>query len=245
MKISKEHVNKFKHIKTFCFKKTKFPKLDNWKRMTSNEIWQDFFGQIIVIGGAEAAQRFYKRPDLLKLISYRRLSNLNNATQIKKAINYVLREVGSRYACKDIKRCKKTQALAHDLKILQGFKEGPKGLLKRVAQFTGPNATKRRIKYFMKIFKGGSIQSKSARDFLMEHGLIRDAVAIDIRIQNILKKVGIRLPKGFQTTPKVYDYLEAEILNKVCKPLKLTGMQFDRMLFQNYDEIKKMRFKAE
>lgn len=245
MRISKEHLNKFKQIKTLCFKTTKFPKIDNWKRMTSNEIWLDLFAQIIVIGGAAAAQRFYDRTELQRLVSYRRLSSLEDMMQIKKAINHALRVVGSRYACKDVSRCKKTQALTHDLKILQAFKEGPRGLLKRVAEFSGPYATKRRIKYFMKIFKGGSVQSKSARDFLMEHGLIKDAVAIDIRIQNILRKVGIRVPKGLQNSPKIYDYVEEEILNKICKPLRLTGMELDRMLFQNYDKIKEMKFKRE
>jgi hypothetical protein len=63
-------------------------------------------------------------------------------------------------------------------------------------------------------------------------------------IREEVKDVGIRLPKGFRTTPKVYDYLEAKILNKICKPLRLTGMQFDRMLFQNYDKIMEMKFKA-
>jgi uncharacterized protein YajQ (UPF0234 family) len=243
MKISKEHVNKFKQIKALCFKKTKFPKANNWKRMASNEIWLDFIRQIIVIGGAAAAQRFSDRADLQKLVSYGRLSSLEDRMEIKKAINHALREVGSRYACKDIRRCKKTHALVHDLKILQGFKGGPKGLLKRVAEFTGTNATKRRIKYFMKIFKGGSIQSKSTRDFLMGHGLIKDAVAIDIRIQNILRKVGIRVPKGVQSKPNIYDYAETEILNKICKPLQLSGVELDRMLFQNYDKIMEMKFK--
>ncbi|HVP77429.1 MAG TPA: hypothetical protein VMV04_06000 [Thermodesulfobacteriota bacterium] len=243
MKISKEHIDKFRQIKALCFEGTKFPKVDNWKAMTSNEIWLDFVAQIIVIGGSAAAQRFYDRADLQKLISYRGLLSLENTMEIKKAINHALREVGSRYACKDIRRCKKTHALAHDLKILEGFKGGPKGFLKGVAEFTGANATKRKIRYFMKIFKGGSIQSKSTRDFLMEHGLIKDAVAIDIRIQNVLKKVGIRVPEGVQSKPNIYDHVETEILNKICEPLKLSGVELDRMLFQNYAKILEMKFK--
>jgi hypothetical protein len=40
-----------------------------------------------------------------------------------------------------------------------------------------------------------------------------------------------------------YDEIEQEILENICKPIGLSGIQFDRMLYQNYDEIMKMKFK--
>jgi len=36
----------------------------------------------------------------------------------------------------------------------------------------------------------------------------------------------------------VYKRQEEELLLKVCKPLNLSGIEFDRMIYQNYKEIK-------
>jgi thermostable 8-oxoguanine DNA glycosylase len=84
------------------------------------------------------------------------------------------------------------------------------------------------------------IKSKSARDFLMDLGLVRDAIAIDVRMQNVLKKIGINIPEGIKSNPKLYDKVEEELLLKVCKPLNLSGVEFDRMIYNNYDKIKEM-----
>jgi hypothetical protein len=87
------------------------------------------------------------------------------------------------------------------------------------------------------------IKSKGARDFLMDLGLVRDAIALDARIQNVLEKIiGIEIPKDLlekiKNNSKLYDEVEEELLLKVCKPLNLSGIEFDRMIYQNYKEIK-------
>jgi hypothetical protein len=97
---------------------------------------------------------------------------------------------------------------------------------------------KRKFKYVMSKFK--YIKSKGARDFLMDLGLVRDAIAIDVRMQNVLKKIGINIPEGIKSNPKLYDKVEEELLSKVCKPLNLSGVEFDKMIYNNYDEIMKM-----
>jgi thermostable 8-oxoguanine DNA glycosylase len=86
------------------------------------------------------------------------------------------------------------------------------------------------------------IKSKGARDFLMDLGLVRDAIAIDVRMQNVLKKIGINIPEGIKSNPKLYDKVEEELLSKVCKPLNLSGVEFDRMIYNNYKDIMKMNF---
>ena len=75
----------------------------------------------------------------------------------------------------------------------------------------------------------------------MEAGLVRNAIALDVRIQNVLKKIGIKIPKGLETNPKLYNEVEKDVLLKICKPLGLLGIQFDRMLYQNYENIKKIK----
>jgi len=241
MNITKEHIDKLKLIKQTSFKRTYVPKPNNWRGWSNNHIWHHLISQVIVVGGSAPADKFSKNFQLKKFVSYNRLLKIKDENRLEKDINYVLRAVGTRYASKSVKRCRKTQALAHNLKVLSGWKDGPKGLLRRISEFKGPNESKRKIKYLMKIFE--FIQSKSARDFLMGLGLVRDAIALDVRIQNVLReKVGIKVPKGLENNSKLYDNVETELLSKVCKPLKLSGVQFDRMVYQNYDEIMKMEF---
>lgn len=177
---------------------------------------------------------------LKKEVSYENLIQIEHKGELRNKINKVLRAIGTRYASSDVSKCRKTNALVHNLMILKSFKGGPKGLLKRLSAFEGKNGDKRKIKYFMRIFR--FIQSKSARDNLMTLGVVRNAIALDIRIQNIFKKMGIHIPKGFENNPKLYDEIEEDILTKICNPLGLLGVQFDRLLYQNYKEIMKMNF---
>jgi hypothetical protein len=240
--IPKEQIPKalkqFEKIKQQFLQKTKVPKENNWKSWTNNDIWLHLITQVIVVGSSAPAHKFEENPKLQEQVSYEKLIELADKKEIEIAINRVLRAVGTRYASSDISKCRKTQALAHNLKILKSLKEGPRGLLKRISEFEGKNSDIRKIKYLMKIFK--YIQSKSARDYLMELGLVKNAIALDIRVKTILEKLSIKIPKGFENNPKLYDQIEKEILNSICKPLNLSGVELDRMLYQNYNDITKM-----
>jgi len=238
--IKEEHLDRFKEIKKQFFAKTKVPEENNWKFWTNDEIWLHIFEQVIVVGSSKPAEKFSKDAKLRSQVSYEKLVKKREDEDLKKEINYVLRSVGARYASSNVSKCRKTNALAHNFKVLKSFNDGPKGLLKRVSELEGPYADKRKIKYLMRIFK--YIQSKSARDFLMELGIVRDAVALDIRVQNIFAKIGVRIPRGFVSDPKLYDEIEKDILEKVCKYLKMSGVEFDRMLYQNYSNIMNMNF---
>jgi len=240
LEIKKEHLQRFEQIKKQFFEKTEVPKENNWKQWTNDEIWLHIFEQVIVVGNSKPAERFNKDAKLRNQVSYEKLAKIREDDELKKEINHVLRLVGARYASSNISKCRKTNALAHNLRVLKSFNDGPKGLLRRLSEFEGPYADKRKIKYLMKIFK--YMQSKSARDFLMELGIVRDAIALDIRVQNIFAKVRVQIPKGFEANPKLYDQIEKDMLEKVCKPLNLSGVEFDRMLYQNYKNIISMNF---
>jgi hypothetical protein len=80
------------------------------------------------------------------------------------------------------------------------------------------------------------IKNKGARDLLMELGLVKDAIALDVRIKNIFGKLGISTPKTFSNL-RIYDQVESDILTKICKPLNFTGVELDRILYQNYAAI--------
>ena len=238
--INKNHIEKFEEIKKKFFFKTEVPKENNWKQRANNNIWLGLITQVIVVGGSAPADKFDKDEEIKNEVSYENLVKVDNKDELKKKINKVLRAVGTRYASSDISKCRKTNALVHNLMVLKNIKGGPKGLLKRLSEFEGNNGDKRKIKYFMKIFR--FIQSKSARDNLMSLGLVKNAVALDVRIQNVFKKVCIQLPKGFENNSKLYDEIEKDILTKICQPLGLYGIQFDRMLYQNYKEIMELKF---
>jgi len=238
LKMNEDHLKRFERIRERFLSKTKVPEENNWKSWTNNEIWSHMISQVIVVGGSAPANRFEKNPQLQEQVSYENLLKMDDKKELEKIINRVLRAVGTRYASSDISKCRKTRALVHNFGIMKSFEAGPKGLLERLLKFEGINSDKRKIKYLMKIFK--FIQSKSARDYLMELGLVRNAIALDIRIQNILKEIGIDIPEGLENSPELYDSIEQKLLMQICKPLGLLGIEFDRMLYQNYKAIMEM-----
>lgn len=233
LEIDETHLEKFEWIKNSFLSKTIMPEENKWKSLTSNEIWLKLFTQITVVGSSAPAKKFSNNPKLQNQVSYEKLMQIEDREELEKRINRVLRVIGTRYASSDISKCRKTNALAYNLKILS-LEDGPKGLLNKLSELD-LSGDIGKIKYLMKTLQ--YIQSKSARDFLMELGLVRNAIALDIRIQKILNEVGIELPKGFASNPKLYDEVEKDILLKICKPLGLLGVQLDRMLYQNYEEI--------
>lgn len=238
LEIDKRHLKRFQEIKKLFYFKTKIPVENNWKTWTNNDIWLHMVAQVIGVGGSKPAEKFEKDTKLKSEVAYEKLMQIKEKEERKKTINQVLRAVGTRFASSKISKCKKTDALVHNFKVLMNFKGGPKGLLRRLSDFRGSNADKRRIKYVMKIFS--YIKSKGARDYLMELGLVKDAIALDIRIQNIFNKIGIMIPKGFENNPKLYDEIESDILMKICKPIGISGIELDRILYQNYNDIVKM-----
>ena len=155
-------------------------------------------------------------------IAFENLLRIEDPNLIKKTINHVLRAVGTRYASKNLSKCAKTKALVHNFNFLSKFEGGPKGFLKYISEIENE---KQRIGYVKKNLR--YLQNKGARDFLMELGLVRNSIAIDSRIQTILNKMGIEIPIDSLGNPTLYDKIQTELLEKVCKPLKISGIEFD------------------
>lgn len=236
LNIEEEHIRIFEKIKKQFLPKTKVPKEDNWRSKTNNEIWLGMVKQVIVVGNSKPSTKFEQNAELKNLVSYEELVKIEDQEEIKRIINRVLRAVGTRYASSDFSKCKKTGSLAHNLRMLKSS-DGIKGLVKRLSDIKGEDAERRRIERMMR-FK--YIKNKCSRDFLMELGLVRNAVGLDDRIQKIFGKVGIELPKGCISNRNLYNEIEKDILTGICEPLNLLGVEFDRMLYQNKDDIMKM-----
>jgi hypothetical protein len=236
LNITRDHLAKLELIKQKFLGKTCLPEPDKWKGLCNNQIWIKVIGQVMLVGSSLPEKKFSDQ--LKQKVSYEQLLKIkDDENQLKKVIHEVLRAVKTRYASASVEKCRKTKALVHNFKVLSEYKDGPKGFLEEISKLS---TDKEKIKYVMSKFK--YIKSKSARDFLMDLGLVRDAIALDVRMQNVLKKIGISIPEGIKSNPKLYDMVEEELLSKVCKPLNLSGVEFDKMIYNNYDEIMKMNF---
>ena len=234
LNITRDYLAKLELIKQKFLGKTCLPKPDNWKDLCNNQIWLKVIGQVMLVGSSLPEKKFSDQ--LKEKVSYDQLLKIkDDENQLKKVIHEILRAVKTRYASASVEKCRKTKALVHNFKVLSEYKDGPKGFLKEISKLS---TDKEKIKYVMSKFK--YIKSKGARDFLMDLGLVRDAIAIDVRMQNVLRKIGISIPEGIKNNLKLYDKVEEELLLKVCKPLNLSGVEFDKMIYQNYDKIMKM-----
>lgn len=221
---------------------TTFPKKNNWQSDDNRNLWLNIVGQVMVVGGSAGYGRFLERKDLQKQIGFNRLKSLTEY-QLRITINTVLREAGVRYAQKNPDKCHKTSALVHNYQFIRNFRGGFKGLLKQLADIKGPDAEHQRVEYLMRYLK--FIKNKSARDFLMERGVNKKTIAIDIRIKNTFEHFGVKFPSQTQLARNsVYRPIEQEIIQKVCRPLGVVPMKFDRILYQNYDRIVEKKRKS-
>lgn len=237
LEIGDEHLARFNEIRKRFMDGITLPEEANWKSLSDNDIWLYMVEQVIVVGSSSPASKFREDDHLRRLISYEELLRIDDENEVGRRIHLVLRAVGSRYSCSDINRCKKTKALTHNFGRLRGFEGGPRGLLKFLSETNGKSE---RIRFLMRNFQ--FMGSKNARDFLMGLGLLRDAVALDARLKNVFAKMGIELPRGFESNPRLYDEVEKDILEKICSPLGLSGVELDRLFYQNYREITRMNF---
>jgi len=236
LQISEKHLEKFRQIEQHFRSGTKVPEKNKWQSLKNNDIWLHIFAQVMVVQGSKPYEKFDKRVDLKRKVAFDSLMEVEDYREVKNRVNEVLRAVGTRYASSDISKCRKTEALAHNLKVLKGFEGGPKGLLRELSRFS---SDKQKIDCLMHSLK--YIKNKGARDLLMELGLVRNAIAFDTRIRNVLHKIGIETPERFETSSKLYDEVENDIISKICVPLGISGIELDRMLYQNYEEIMKMK----
>ncbi|MGD0071589.1 MAG: hypothetical protein ABSB71_08535 [Candidatus Bathyarchaeia archaeon] len=234
LEITEKQLEIFRQIKKAYIDKSKFPEKGNWEHLSNNDIWLHIFTQVMVVGRSTPYQKLSTNPMLKNEISYENLSRVMDQTDLEKKINHVLLAVGTRYASSDISKCLKTKALVYNFKALHSAYGDPQSFLKKIMEL---GDDQQRISFVIKSFM--FIKNKGARDLLMELGIVEDSIAIDVRVQNVLKRFGIEVPQGFQNNPKLYGEIESGIIEKICKPLGLRGVELDRLIYQNYDAIMK------
>lgn len=236
MKVTKRQIRNFENIIKDYSRKTTYPQRDAWKDKSNNELWLWLVAQVMVVGGVAGNARFQSRSDLKRKMAFRKLKSFKGEASLRRHINAVLREAGIRYASSDWRKCHKSKALAHNYKFICEFKGGFKGLLRTLTLIDGRDAEHQRVAFIVEHFK--YVKNKSARDFLMSMGINFKTLALDIRIQNIFKHYGIEFPNQNSLARKsVYDKTEKEIIEKICTPLNIKPVKFDRILFQNYERI--------
>lgn len=234
--IRENHVKEFRLIIEVYQRLTTLPERHNWQWLSEDALWKTLIGQVLVVGSAASKQRFEARADLQHFISLRELGRLKREESLKKRLHYTLRAVGSRYAAKELQSCKKTHALFENYMFLKQQRQGFKTVLRRLERIGGKERELRRVAYLMEHFQFFS--SKSARDLLMTLGVNEQTIAIDIRIQNVFQCLRIAFPSTEQLgKPEIYDDTERQILEKICRPLDVVPLRFDRTLFQHYRRI--------
>jgi hypothetical protein len=75
---------------------------------------------------------------------------------------------------------------------------------------------------------------KRSRDTLIELRLAENCMALDGRIYGVLEGAGVKV-----SPDDIFRYVENELIQKVAKPLGVSGGELDRILFKNYDHILK------
>ena len=120
--------------------------------------------------------------------------------------------------------------------FLKEHKRGYKGILQQLYRMQGERAECERVEYLKQHLK--FLKDKSARDLLMNLGMNRSTLAIDIRMQNIFKHLKVDFPDVKALAKKgVYDEIEQLIIKMVCIPLHIEPLVFDRILYQHYEKI--------
>lgn len=221
-------------VKTFGAK-ADIPKRHAWRRLSDDDIWRRFVVQVAVVGGAAGGERIERTLRERRALGFRKLAQLP-VEQRRVLISKALRDSGVRYASQDVKKCRKTAAIVRNHEFLASFPGGPTGYIRSLIGLRHDDARAARVAADMSYIK-----LKGARDLLVELGVVTNVVALDTRILNVLRRVGATIPRDVRTNPERYRQLQDELLNKVCKPLGITGAALDRTLFQHYKDLRLAR----
>jgi len=209
---------------------------DAWKRKTPDQLWLKVLSQIVVVGDAGAGYELERNRRIQKKVSLAKLKKFRSDEALQRHLHQVLGEIGARYVSQskgDWKKDRKAAAAAHNFRVLMEA-GGPRRFFEQVAaldseheriRFLRKGQKPQRLKYYGK---------KGARDTLIELGLAENCMALDARIQRLLKKLGVKI-KG--SIDRNYEDIERELIERVAKPCGISGGKLDRILFQNYRDI--------
>jgi len=216
-------VERFKHA-------VQAPISGNWEQMTDAELWGAVLGQIAVVGSANSGELL--KTELADDLDswYGELRSASPAER-RKAIHKRLRSASVRYVTADEQTCRKSKSAAYNFDLLEAY-GGPRKYFANLASVP-IEAWRVGIVSDEMIY----IRSKGARDLLISLGLAENAIALDSRLQTVLKNAGASLPSDLATNRVKYKSLEQELLEKVCQPCSITGGHLDRILFSKWKEV--------
>jgi hypothetical protein len=208
-----------------------FPRRDRWRTVDDSDLWRMVLSQVCVVGSSAGWDRVKASGDAESALSF---ASLLKQTELSRAktIHRVLRRHGVRYVPLDAGLCRKTRALLQNFAFLAELPLGAKGYLQSLAGLPDDRA---RVQRVTRDF--AYVKNKGARDLLIELDLGRTLVAFDVRVLNLLKAAGAQVPDDVQMNKQRYEALQTAVVEQVCKPAGLSGAEFDRVLYRNYDEM--------
>jgi hypothetical protein len=234
--ITKKQLSVFRCIIAAYGTGTHVPEQGMWKALPNEALWLRHVEQVMVVGGVTSKFRLDKMPHLQQRISFAALQEISCDAILLKTIHEVLQSAGTRYVGAEIALSAKTKALVHNFKFIKDYPQHFTGLIRHLTKYKGDSAEWERVTFLMQHLKFS--KKKSASDYLMGIGMNRNTLALDIRIQNIFRHMGVAFPgPELLARAKVYDHVEQQIIQKVCTPLGIEPVAFDRILFQNYRRI--------
>lgn len=217
-------VNQFK-------KSVPVPAVGKWQKLSDAELWAAVLGQIAVVGGEKSGHLL--KVEIADNLDdwYQSLKESATTSARLKSIHRTLRKAGVRYVTDSAESCRKSQSASHNFELLEAY-GGPTQYFRALS---GVPEEAWRIGIVSDEMQ--YIRSKGARDLLIGLGLAENVIALDSRLQTVLKKTGISVPSDLASNRGKYKSLERELLEKVCKPCSISGAHFDRILFSKWKEI--------
>lgn len=232
--ITPKHIDFFRFI-IAKYNEKQIPKEGAWKDMDENQLWDKVVGQVMVVGGTAGHDRYKARPELIEKIKYSNLTKISNDDELLKIINFVLIKASIRYASKNLSKCVKSKSLLYNFNFLKKYDRGITQFITEIDSISGFNSEINKARIVTSSFK--FFKNKSSRDFLMEIGVCRNTIALDSRLYDIFNHVDLKINKDDLNSSGAYEFYEYEIVNKICKPLGILPVKFDRILFRNHKSI--------
>ena len=202
-----------------------------WRRLDNNQIWMTFLYQVVVAGGSGGQARLEGSSEARRSLRFNALRRLSPGRRAR-VVHRLFRLHKVRFARVDVSKCLKTKAVVANLGFLDLMANGPKGYLRELTKIPEGDRAQRIASDF------SYIKLKGSRDLMAELGLARDAIAFDVRLLKILRLAGVAVAKNVQGNKAAYRSLQEALLRQICTPAGVTGVQLDRILFNNYGAIK-------
>lgn len=211
----------------------KVPERNCWSKKDDSDLWRGLVGQVAVIGKSapwEKAQTDWEQSDL----TWTRLVALDAKTpagDIAGRVQKFFSAAGIRYAGKGDELSKKARGVAQNFIRVRAF-GGPRAVF---AAFAAVEADTERIALVQALLS--QVGPKGSRDLLMNVGLLREAIAIDDRVESILFAARVIPAKSVEG--RDYATVEASVLENVARPLGWEGVELDRTMYQQWKSIRK------